>query len=146
MQKREGIQHLPGGEGEQTGGEGHGEEVATVERRHGGFFLFRPHYQDSKNGCHETHCPGHQGEHDAVDAKEGQQSDSQDHGPDVLGRRGLEEVGATAGAVADVIAHQVRHDRGVARIVLRDTRLDLAHEVRPDIRRLGVDPASQLGK
>ena len=70
--------------------------------------------------------------------------DAQDHGADVLGSRRLEQVGATAGAVADVVTDEVGHDRRVARVVLRDSRLDLADEVGTDVGRLRVDAAAEL--
>ena len=58
----------------------------------------------------------------------------------------LEQVRAAAGAVADVVADEVRHDAGVARIVLRDALLDLADEVRADVGGLRVDAAAELGE
>ena len=54
----------------------------------------------------------------------------------------LEEVGGHAGAVTDVVADVVG-DRGrVARVVLGDPLLDLAHQVGADIGRLGEDAAA----
>ena len=72
--------------------------------------------------------------------------DAEDHRADVLGGRRLEEVGTTTRAVADVVAHQVRDDRRVARVVLGDTGLDLADEVSADVGGLGVDTAAELGE
>ena len=72
--------------------------------------------------------------------------DAQDHGADVLGGRRFEEVRAAAGAVADVVADEVGDDGGVARVVLGDALLDLAHEVRADVGGLGVDTAAELGE
>ena len=69
---------------------------------------------------------------------------AQDHRADVLGGGGLEDVRATARAVADVVAHEVRDHGGVAWVVLRDARLDLADEVRANVRRLGIDAAAEL--
>ena len=69
---------------------------------------------------------------------------AQDHRPDVLRRGRLEEVRAATGAVADVVADQVRDHRRVPGIVLRDTRLDLADEVRAKVGGLGVDTATEL--
>lgn len=40
--------------------------------------------------------------------------------------------------------HQVSDDGGVARVVLGDARLHLAHQVRAHVGRLGVDAAAQL--
>jgi hypothetical protein len=72
------------------------------------------------------------------------QQHAQDHGADVLGHRALEQVGAAAGAVTDVVAHQVSHDGRVAGVILGDALLHLAHQVGPDVGRLGEDPAAQL--
>ena len=72
--------------------------------------------------------------------------DAQDHGADVLGGGGLEQVGAAAGAVADVVAHEVRDHGRVAGIVLGDALLDLADEVGAHVRGLGVDAAAELGE
>src|SRR5437016_5226461 len=55
----------------------------------------------------------------------------------------LEQVGRHSGAVADVVAHVVGDDRRVARIVLRDARLDLADEIGPDVSGLRVDAAAE---
>ncbi len=71
---------------------------------------------------------------------------AQDHRADILSRGGLEDVRATAGAVADVVAYEVGDDGGIARVILWDAGLDLAHEVRADVGGLGVDAAAKLGK
>ena len=90
----------------------------------------------------------HQREEDprAVSWHRGEDGDAENHRADVLGRGRLEEVGATAGAVADVVAHQVGDDRRVARVVLGDAGLDLADEVGADVGGLGVDAAAKLGE
>ena len=77
---------------------------------------------------------------------DGEDADAEDHRADVLGGGRLEQVGAAAGAVADVVADEVRDDARVARIVLGDALLDLADEVRADVRGLGVDAAAELGE
>ena len=55
----------------------------------------------------------------------------------------LEQVGGHAGAVADVVADVVGDHGRVARVVLRDARLDLADEVGADVRGLRVDAAAE---
>ena len=55
---------------------------------------------------------------------------------------GLEQVGGHAGAVADVVADVVGDRGGVARVVLGDALLDLAHEVGADVGRLREDAAA----
>ncbi len=77
---------------------------------------------------------------------DGEDGDAQDHRADILGRGRLEQVGATAGAVADVVADEVRDHTGVAGVVLGDALLDLADEVGADVRGLGVDAAAELGE
>ena len=54
----------------------------------------------------------------------------------------LEQVRAHARDVAHVVAHVVSDGSGVSRVVLRDSSLDLAHEVCSDVGGLGVDAAA----
>ncbi len=54
----------------------------------------------------------------------------------------LEDVCGYTGAVTHVVSHQVRDDRGVARVILGYPFLDLADEVRAYVSGLGVDVAS----
>ncbi len=56
---------------------------------------------------------------------------------------GFEQVGCHARAVAHVVAHVVGDNGRVARVVLGNSCFDLAHQVGPDICRLGKDPAAQ---
>ena len=65
------------------------------------------------------------------------QDDRRDDGPDVR----LEQVGAHAGHVADVVADVICDDCGVARVVLGDSGLHFANEVGADVGRLRVDAA-----
>ena len=73
-----------------------------------------------------------------------EESHAQDHGANIFRRRGLEQVGAAAGAVAHVVTHQIGDNGGIARIVLRNSRLDFTHQVRAHICPLGVNPAPEL--
>ncbi len=68
---------------------------------------------------------------------------SDEHRGDRGHRIRLEEVGRHARAVADVVADVVRDHRRVARVVLRDPGLDLAHEVGADVGGLRVDAAAE---
>jgi hypothetical protein len=68
-----------------------------------------------------------------------------DRGDDRAGV-GLEQVGAHAGDVADVVAHVVGDGRRVAGVVLGDAGLDLADEVGADVGGLGVDAAADTGE
>ena len=54
----------------------------------------------------------------------------------------LEDVGRHAGAVADVIADEVRDDGGVARVVFGDAGFNFADQVGADVGSLGVDAAT----
>ena len=56
-------------------------------------------------------------------------ADAQDHCADILGSGRFKEVGAAAGTVANVVADEVGNDGCVARIILRDTLLNLADKV-----------------
>ena len=58
----------------------------------------------------------------------------------------LEQVGAHAGDVADVVAHVVGDGGRVAGVVLGDAGLDLADEVGADVGGLGVDAAADAGE
>jgi len=73
-----------------------------------------------------------------------------DVGQQHRGRRrhavGLEQVGRHAGAVADVVADVVRDHRRVARVVLGDAGLDLAHQVGTDVGALGEYAAAKTRK
>ncbi len=72
-----------------------------------------------------------------------EQQRAQQHRGDDGHRVGLEQVGRHAGAVADVVAHVVGDHRRVARVVLGNAGLDLAHEVGADVGTLGEDAAAQ---
>ena len=65
---------------------------------------------------------------------------------DQADRVGFEDIGGHAGAVADIVADVVRDGGGVARIVFLKVLLDLADEIRADVRGLGVDAAAEAGE
>ena len=67
---------------------------------------------------------------------------AQDHGGDDRHLVALEDVGGHTGTVAHVVAHVVGDGGRVARVVLGNVGLDLAHQVGADIGRLGVDAAA----
>ena len=68
---------------------------------------------------------------------------AEQHGCDERDRIGFEQIGRHAGAVADIVADVVGDDRGIARIILRNSSLDLADQVGTDVRALGEDAAAQ---
>ena len=71
------------------------------------------------------------------------EADPEQHHRDGRDRVRLEEVGSHAGTVADVVAHVVGDDRGIARIVLGNSGLDLPDEVGAHVGRLRVDAAAE---
>ena len=73
-------------------------------------------------------------------------ANAQDHRADVLGSSRLKEVGAAAGAVANVVAHEVGDHAGIARVILWDSLLNFTDEVGANISSLGVDTATELGE
>ena len=73
-------------------------------------------------------------------------ANAQDHGADVLGSSRLKEVGAAAGAVANVVAHEVGDHAGIARVILWDALLNFTDEVGANISSLGVDTTAKLGE
>ena len=70
----------------------------------------------------------------------------QRHRGDDRTRIRLEEVGSHAGHVAHVVAHVVRDGGGIARIVLRNARLDLADEIGADVGCLRENAATHARK
>ena len=76
----------------------------------------------------------------------GDQRERNDHTGDDIVRERLEQVCASAGTVADVVAHQIGDDSRVARVVLGNIRLDLADEICSDVGCLGIDASTDLGK
>ena len=78
--------------------------------------------------------------------KYGIETDAKNHRADIFRRRGFEQIRAAAGAIANVIADKIRDDRGVARIVFRNSRLHFANKVGADVRRFGIDAAAELGE
>ncbi len=56
---------------------------------------------------------------------------------------GLEQIGGHAGAIADIVAHIVGDDGGVAGIVFGNARFHLADQIGTDIGGLGEDAAAQ---
>jgi hypothetical protein len=85
---------------------------------------------------HEIHVLGR------IEPERGHARDRDDHRRDDRSDVGLEQVGAHARDVADVVADVVRDHGRVARIVLGNAGLDLADEVGADVGGLGVDAAA----
>ncbi len=149
-----GVHHDVGGDAQPHHGQGGRCPVPAVEDVHRVLVLLAADEErDGHDGGEEAEGAHHEREEDprlgvrpaGVD-RDRVDRDAQDHGADVLGGGGLEEVRAAAGAVADVVADEVRDHARVAGIVLGDALLHLADEVGADVRGLGVDAAAELGE
>ena len=77
-------------------------------------------------------------------AEDAVQRRAQHHRADILRGGGFEQVRAAPRAIAHVVSHKVGDDGRVPRVVLWNTRLDLAHEVGAHVSGLRIDAAAQL--
>ena len=118
----------------------------TVDRGHRRLVAFAPvHDHDAESGreypdaCDDERVEKASRGRQVEGLERGVPEDQRGDDRDLIG---LEQVGRHAGTVADVVPDVVGDRRGVAGIVLRDTRLDLADEVGPDVGRLGEDAAA----
>jgi len=91
----------------------HDDEEGVLHGRHSRLGLSYARRQSAENGCRRRRGDG----------------DSGNDGTDV----GLENVGAHAGHITDIVAYIVGDGGGIAGIVLRNALLDLAHQIGPDI-------------
>ena len=119
------------------------DDHALVERVHDLAAVAHPHEEGADDGGDDRSGAERERVDDRGAADAGQHQTAEQHGGDEGDRIGLEQVGGHASAVADVVTDVVRDHRGVARVVLRDARLDLADEVGTDIRTLGEDAATE---
>ena len=141
------VIHHPRRHGQdQQRGEHAGEDQALVERPLdvAGRRLDRERADDRGD---DRHAAEHEREQDdrALRVAAERQHAQQHHG-DRGDRVGLEQVRGHAGAVADVVADVVGDHGRVARVVLGDARLDLAHDVGADVGALREDAAAQAGE
>jgi hypothetical protein len=142
------AEHHPGQHGGGHGGQHGGDVGAAVQRRAERPAGLGADEEGTDDRGHHAGGGDHQREDDAGERVGGV---SEDHRAEHDRRHdgahvGLEQVGAHAGHVADVVADVVGDGGGVARIVLGDARLDLAHQIGADIGRLRVDAAPDTGK
>ena len=140
------LEQRAAGEEEDHGDERRGDVVAEVERLHGVGVLLRldDHHADDRADQPERHDD--EREEDAVDAEGAVEQHAKDHGADILGGGAFEQVGTTASAVADVVAHEIGDHGGITRIVFRNARLDLADEIGTDVSGLRIDATAELGE
>jgi len=88
----------------------------------------------------------HQRIHHAVPAVGGEGNAGNQHGSDDGDRIGFEQVGGHTGAVADVVTDVVGNDGRIARVIFRDSGLDLADQVGTDIGTLGENTSAETGE
>ncbi len=135
--------HDAGDRVEGDGGEHAGDDEATIEGVHDLAALPRLHEEHADDGGDDGHAAQHQRIQHRVLTGAGHHQAAQQHGGEDGHRVGFEQVGGHAGAVAHVVAHVIGNDRGVARVVLGDAGLHLAHQVGAHVRALGEDAAAQ---
>ena len=116
---------------------------ARVQGRHDLRARLGFHHRAADDGAKDGNGAQQQRIDDGRAAGLAHQQCAQQHGGDQRHDIGFEQVGRHAGAVAHVVAHVVGDDGRVARIVLGDARLDLAHQVRAHVGALGEDAAAQ---
>mmetsp|Transcript_36125 Transcript_36125/g.107996 ORF Transcript_36125/g.107996 Transcript_36125/m.107996 type:complete len:372 (-) Transcript_36125:281-1396(-) len=130
--------------------EGHGDLVAALQHLHGVYVLAlgRLGHHDADAADDEIQGVDREREEDIASLHARREllreAPTKDHGRQDLAGDGLEEVGATAGAIANVVAHEICDDRRVARVVLGDVGLHLAHHVGAHVGSLCVDAPAQL--
>src|SRR2546428_421014 len=139
-------EHAPRRDREQDRRDDRRHEVSAVERRHGGLLLSGSTDVHADNRGEDSESSSEEREDDPRDSEVSEQRHTEDHRPDVFRRSRFEQVRAAARTIADVVAHEVRDHRRISRIVLRDPAFDLPNQVRPDVGRLRVDPAAELGE
>ncbi len=133
-------------DGKARQGERRGQVEAAIQRRHRVLRFRRLHHRDADGARDQVDRMHDQREQDSLHAEYGIERRPQNHRADVLGRCGLEDVRSATRAVADVVTDQVRDHGRIPWIVLRNARLDLAHQIRAHIRGLGVDSSAKLRK
>ena len=73
-------------------------------------------------------------------------ADAPSHGGEDGAAVALVQVCAHTGYVAHIVAHIIGNGGRIARVILRDVLLHLAHNIGPYVRGLGVDTAAHAGK
>ncbi len=127
-------------------GDDAGRQEAPVDRLQGvRLALLRLHRVHTDDRCDDPDGARRQREDEPdrrVHTDGAERRDAEDYRGDEGHFVRLEEVGGHARAVADVVADVVGDRCGVARIVLGDSRLDLADQIGTDVGGLREDPAT----
>ena len=153
------VQHDPRGDAEPDDGEAHGDAIAAFDDLVR-VLLLTPHSRVQRHPLVHGHDP--RGGHEAVQGVDHEWEHdkpggignlcllghrrAEDHGADDLGGDGLEQIRAPRAAVAHVVPDEIRDDRGVPRVILRDARLHLSHQVGTHVGGFGVDAAAELSE
>ncbi len=141
------VAHIAEGHssGTQHGQDARDQESAVDRLQRVRLALTRSHRKDACDRRDHTNCASGQRENHAqrrIGADRVKRRDSKDDRRNERDFVGLEEVGGHPGAVANVVADVVSDRRGVTRVVLGNSGLDLAHQVGADVGRLGKDAAA----
>ena len=110
------------------------------------FVFLAVHNADADDAGDEVDRLHDQREENAFDAEDRIERRAENHGADVFRCGGFEDVRATAGAVAHVVAYQIGDHGRVARIVFRDSGFHFADQISAYVSSLGVDAAAKLGE
>ena len=122
-------------------------KYALVERAHDVARSAQLHEIGPGNRGQDAHPANGEGQDHADQFEIDRQDDRGQHHCGNDGHHiGFEQVGGHAGAIADIVAHIVGDGCRIARVVLGDTRFDLAHHVTAHVGTLGEDAAAQPGK
>jgi hypothetical protein len=140
------LTHHHGGDGiERHSSQRAGNDQPAIQRVHDLAAFARL----DEEGADDRGDDGEPAQHQRIDHRfwrTGDQQAAEQHGGDDGHGVGFEQVGGHAGAVADVVADVVGYHRRVARVVLGDAGLDLAHQVGADVGTLGEDAAAKSGE
>ena len=148
-----GVQHHRAGECQTRCGEDSGCPVAAVQDVHWILFIVAAHEGHGHDRAEQPEGVHHEREEDprlwvrpAHALRDLVGADAQDHCADVLGSSRLKEVGAAAGAVANVVTDEVGDHACVAGVILWDPLLNFSNEVGANVSSLGVDTTTELGE
>ena len=144
------IEDTEGGQGDQQRAEIDAHAQRAEQLAHRGPLL-RAHEEDADDREQDAHGGDqHRGQHglelQGLAAGRGEGCGAERRGGQHRTAVALVEVGAHAGHVTHVITHVVGNRRRIARVVLGDAGLDLAHQVGAHVGSLRVDAAADTGE
>ena len=133
------------GDGRQDGGRNRAHVEGVLRVR---FFVAAAHDETAQETDDDAGRGDEERKHDGVElASFGRPQGRAQHGrTDDRTHIGFKQIRAHPGDVADVVTDVVGNDGGVSGVVLGNAGFDFADEVRPNVGRLGVNPAAHSGK